>query len=207
MGNTLYIYMSKISPTSLGEFARAVDTASTTKNLDSMILDLRGNVGGSLDFVQNFMGLFLGQNQYAFDLFHKGIYEAQRTVQPKFPLVDRFKEIGIITDNMTQSTAYFISATFKRLHLGKTVGVNTRGWGTVENTYPITTPIDASTTYSLLLVNSITLRDDNQPIEGRGVDPDVSTADPKWKDTLSEVFHSSSLIKALKQTAVEPPIE
>lgn len=207
IGNTLYLYVSQIAPTTFIEFARAIDNASTTPNLNSMILDFRGNIGGDLGFAQNFLGLFMGQNQYAFDLFHQGKYDAQRTVQPKFGELDRYKEFAILTDNMTQSTAEVVSAAFKRLHLGRTVGANSRGWGTVENTYPITTEIDPNTKYTLLLVNSITMRDDNQPIEGRGVDPDVSTADPKWKSKLSSYFNSQSLITALGQTAASPVLK
>jgi hypothetical protein len=207
LDKTLYFYISKISPTTFVEFARAVDNASTTPGLNSMILDLRGNIGGDLAFVPNFMGLLLGQNQYSFDLFHQGEYQAQRTVQPKFDQLNRFSEIAVLTDSMTQSTAEVLSATLKRLHLAKTIGVHTRGWGTVENTYPITTEIDKTTKYTLLLVNSITLRDDNQPIEGRGVDPDIDTSDSKWKNKLSNYFHSSSLIKALENQATLPPIK
>jgi hypothetical protein len=75
IGDTLYLYISKISPTTFGEFAYAIDSASSTKRLNSMIIDFRGNVGGSLDFLQNFLGLFVGPNQYAFDLFHQGDYQ------------------------------------------------------------------------------------------------------------------------------------
>lgn len=207
IGKTLYVYMSKISPTTFLEFAKAVDHASTTPGLNSMILDVRGNVGGSLDFVQNFVGLFKGPNQYAFDLFHQGKYETIRTTQQKFSLLDRFGEIAIITDNMTQSTAEVISATFKRLNMGKTVGVATRGWGTVENTFPITTVIDENTKYSLLLVNSITLRDDNQPIEGRGVDPNILTTDKDWKTKIKNNFHTDSLVNALNSTAKSLPLK
>lgn len=206
IGSTLYLYISKISPTTFYEFAKSVDNASTTK-VTSLILDMRGNVGGSLDFVQNFLGLFMGQNQYAFDLFHQGKYEAQRTVQPKFSELDKFKEVAVITDGMSQSTAEVISSTFKRLRLGKIVGVNTRGWGTVENTYPLKTEIDPNTKHSLLLVNSITLREDNQPIEGRGVDPDVRTDNKDWQKSLLQHFRDSSIIEALKKTATNPPIK
>lgn len=207
IGDTLYLYISKISPTTFGEFALAIDGASTSPKLNSMILDVRGNVGGSLDFLQNFLGIFVGPNQYAFDLFHQGDYQVQRTVQPKYPLLARYKEIAIITDNMTQSTAELTAATFKRLHLAKTVGTNTRGWGTVENTYPLTTVIDPNVKYTLLLVNSITLRDDNQSIEGLGVDPDVKTTDGAWKNNLSSAFHTQSLIDALKQRAGVAPLK
>ncbi len=207
LDKTLYMYISKISPTTFIEFVKAIDNASTTPGLNSLILDFRGNVGGSLDFVQNFMGIFLGGNQYAFDLFHQNEWQVQRTVQPKFTLLDRYSEIAIITDGMTQSTAEVISAAFKRLHLGRTIGTHTRGWGTVENTYPLTTEIDPKTKYTLLLVNSITMRDDNQPIEGRGVDPDIDTADPKWKSKLPNFFHSTSLITALGNQATKDPIK
>lgn len=207
VGDTLYLYISKISPTTFGEFALAIDGASTTSRLNSMIIDFRGNVGGSLDFLQNFLGLFVGANQYAFDLFHQGDYQVQRTVQAKYPLLDRYKEIAIITDSMTQSTAELTSATFKRLHLAKTVGTNTRGWGTVENTYPVSTVIDPNVKYTLLLVNSITLRDDNQSIEGMGVDPNVRTTEKDWKTKLDSNFNSKSLIDALKQRAGVPPLK
>lgn len=205
MGSTLYMYMSKISPTTFGEFAMAIDAASTTPNLNSLIIDFRGNVGGSLDFLQNFLGLFIGPNQYAFDLFHQGDYQVQRTVRPKYDLLNRYKEMAILTDNMTQSTAELTASTFKRLHLAKTVGTNTRGWGTVENTYPLETVIDPKVKYTLLLVNSVTLRDDNQSIEGLGVDPDVRITNKTWKTDLSNVFYTKSLIEALKSTANSAP--
>ncbi len=194
-----------MSPTTLREFALSVDSASTTPGLDSMILDLRSNVGGSLDFLQNFLGIFIGQNQYAFDLFHQGNYDVQRTVQPKFDELTRFKDIAILTDNMTQSTAEITTATFKKFNLAHVVGVPTRGWGTVENTYPLETNIDPMNKYLLLLVNSITLRDDNQSIEGQGVEPDININDTLWKSKLNNYFRSTSLIQALSESANKPP--
>lgn len=199
LNRTLYLDMSKMSPTTLIEFARTIDNASTTKDLDSMIIDFRGNIGGSLDFLPNFFGLFAGKDQYVFDFFQRGEYLPQRSVQPKFAELDRYKEIAILTDGMTQSTAELTAATFKRFHMAYVVGVKTRGWGTIENTYPMDTEIDPSEKYSLLLVNSITLREDNQPIEGRGVEPNVDITKPNWKSELSKYFKSDSLIKAIGQ--------
>lgn len=198
MGKTLYLDMSKVSPTSFWEFGRAILAASTTPGLNSLVLDLRGNLGGALDFAQNFLGLFIGNNQYAFDLFHQGDYNVQRTVQGKFDELNRYKEIAVLTDGMSQSTAEVTTAAMKRFHLATVVGETTRGWGTVENTFPITTEIDPSQKYSILLVHSITLREDNQPIEGRGVDPDVNVKDPHWKEELSKYFKTSSIISAIE---------
>ena len=207
IGKTLYFNLTRISPTTLQEFALAVDNASTTPGLDSIIFDVRGNIGGSLDFLQAFLGIFIGNNQYAFDLYRKGEYQAQRTTQPQFGELSRFKDIAILTDNMTQSTAELTAGVFKRYHLAHVVGDTTRGWGTVENTYLMSTVIDPATSYALLLVNNITLRDDNVPIEGRGVTPDVSVKDKNWQKLLPQYFHSASLITALKKVATNPPIK
>lgn len=207
LGHTLYLDLSQIAPTTLQQFGLAVDAASTTPGLDSMILDFRGNIGGDLAFTQNFLGLFVGQNQYAFDLYHQGDYQVQRTTLPVFDELSRYKDIAILTDNLTQSTAELTTSTFKKYHLAHSVGATTRGWGTVENTYPMDTTIDPSTKYALLLVNSITLRPDNQPIEGRGVDPDVDTSKSGWQSKLSQFFNSSSLIAALKQEATAAPLK
>jgi C-terminal processing protease CtpA/Prc len=57
------------------------------------------------------------------------------------------------------------------------------------------------------LVHAITLRDDQQPIQGRGVDPDVSITDTNWRSELSQYFRSASLIVALKKEADQPPIQ
>lgn len=207
LGKTLYLAISKISPTTLQEFGIIVNNASTTPKLDSMIIDFRGNVGGALDFLQYFLGLFIGEKQYAFDLFHQGDYQVQRTVLSKFDQLERYKEFAILTDNMTQSTAELTTAAFKRFGLAYVVGTATRGWGTVENTYPIETTIAQGEKYSLFLVNNITLRDDNQPIEGRGVDPDIDIKNPNWRNELPKVFRSQSLIEAVSKTAASAPLK
>ncbi|MFH1780446.1 MAG: S41 family peptidase [Candidatus Nealsonbacteria bacterium] len=126
-GKTFYIYFSQISPTTLQEFGNAIGVVNATPGLNSMIIDFRGNIGGSLVFLQYFLGLFIGQNQYAFDLFHQGDYQVQRTMIAKLAELDRYKEIAILTDNMTQSTAELTTATFKRFNLAHVVGTKTRG--------------------------------------------------------------------------------
>ncbi|MEI8328058.1 MAG: S41 family peptidase [Candidatus Taylorbacteria bacterium] len=205
-GKTLYFNLTRVSPTSLQEFGRMVDNASTTSGMDSMIIDLRGNMGGALDFVTAFLGIFIGENQYAFDLYHQGDMQVQRTTLAKYDELGRYKEIAILTDRNSLSSAELMTSTFKHFKLAHSVGQTTGGWGTVENTYPMETVIDSSQRYLLLLVHSLTLRGDNNPIEGNGVEPDVSIDDPKWKSLLGNYFDSPSLIKALKEHASVPPV-
>ncbi len=206
IGTTLYLAISKISPTTLVEFGNIVLSASTTPRLDSMVIDFRGNIGGALDFIQVFLGAFIGDKQYAFDLFHQGDYQVQRTTITKFEPLARYKELAILTDNMTQSTAEATAATFKRLRLATVIGETTRGWGTVENTFPVKTVIDENQSYSVFLVHSLTLRDDNIPIEGKGVTPDIDVKDKNFASSLRAKLRNPSLIKAVEQMMQAGPL-
>ncbi len=205
-GKTLYIDMSRVSPTTFDEFSRAIAVAVKNPSLENMVLDLRGNIGGSLDLVQYFLGLFLGKDQYAFDLYHQGDFQVQRATFSQASELKQFREIAVLSDGATQSTAELITAAFKHFNIAHVVGTSTKGWGTVENTFPMVTAIDPSEKYSLLLVHSLTLRDDHQPIEGRGVDPDVDITKPDWKSRLGKFFNSKNLINALAQIATQPAI-
>ena len=205
--NTLYLYISKIAPTTINELIQALEQASTTPDT-SLILDFRGNLGGDLSFAQNVMSLFLGPNAYAFDLYHQGGYDAQRTpVFGPLPALAQYKDIAVLTDNMTQSTAELTSSSLRRFRLGYIVGTKTRGWGSVEKEFPMQTIIDPKEQYALLLVIDLTLGDDQQPIEQNGVKPDVDTSVAGWQNRLLQYFHSPSLIQALKQEATIPPLQ
>lgn len=206
MGSTLYISIDRMSPITVAEFTEILEAASSTP-YSSMIIDLRGNIGGALDQVPHFLGLFLGTKQYAFDLFHQDNFEVIRSPAGRFAALDRYREIAVLTDTMSQSSAEVFAAAMKRFNLAIVVGTNTRGWGTVEGTYQLTTEIDPKTKYGLMLVYALTLRDDNQPIDGVGVDPDISTKEKNWQSILPQHFRSTSLIEAIKTALAKPPLQ
>ncbi len=196
--HTLYVDLSQVTPATLQEFLNTLEKTKDNPQLEAMIIDVRGNIGGTLDFAKYLLALFVGPNQYAFDLFHKGDLQVERTPGvAKIPSLTNFKEIAILTDAMTQSTAELTAVIFKRLHMAKVVGTKTRGWGTVENTYPMKTQLSADEKYSVLLVNSLTLREDNEPIEGNGVDPDIDIGAKDWKQELSDTFRTPGFASAI----------
>jgi len=200
MGGTLYINLSQVTPGTFNEFIGTLEKTARMPELTSLILDLRGNIGGTLDFAKYLLALFVGPNQYAFDLLRHGELIVERTPAiARIPALETFKEIAILTDEMTQSTAELTASMLKRRNLARVVGTKTRGWGSVENTYPIKTEIAEGEKYSVLLVNSLTLREDNEPIETRGVDPDIDVSAPDWREKLRSELRSSSLIRAIQE--------
>ncbi len=193
IGPVLYVQFKKFSPTSYDEFIKAFDSYKNDATLTGLIFDLRGNIGGAIDTTTYFLGNFLGKGQYAYDFYHKGEYLPFKTPTEKLASISKYKQIVILVDQNTQSSAEIMTASFKKFHIGVVVGVPTKGWGTVERVFPLDNQISKSEKYSLFLVHSITLRDDNQPIEGRGVDPDINIKNVNWQQQLFSYFRNPQL--------------
>lgn len=194
----LYVKMSKFSPTMVQELSDVTKQFDTGKVLDTMIFDLRGNIGGLIDGLPYILGPFIGQNQYAYQLFQQGNPQDFKTVLGWLPTMVRYKKVIILIDNQTQSSAEVMAATFKKYNVGLVVGTTTKGWGTVEKVFDLSHQIDPSQKFAVYLVHHITLREDGQPIEGRGVDPTISITDKDWQTQLSNYYHYQPIVDAVK---------
>jgi hypothetical protein len=197
--NILHLALKRFSPSTLDDLKAETEKLDNVKGLDTLILDLRGNVGGSLDVLLYLLGPFIGQNQYAFELFHQGESQPFKTLTGWLPSLVRYKKVIILVDEKTQSSAELMAATLKKYNVGIVVGTKTRGWGTIERVYPLQNQIDTQETYSMFLVNNLTLRDDSQPIEGNGVEPIINIKDKTWKQQLRAYFDSADLINAVEE--------
>lgn len=204
IGSTLYVQFKKFSPTSYEEFMKAFEDYKDNATLTSLIFDLRGNIGGAIDSTAYYLGNFLGKNISAFDFYHKGEHVPFKTPTDKLPSISKYKQVVILVDNNTQSSAEMMAASFKKYHIGVVLGTNTKGWGTVEKVFPLENQFDPGQKYSLFLVHSVTLREDNQPIEGRGVEPDININSPGWEQKLYQYFRNPDLNSALKQILSSP---
>lgn len=194
-----YLKFDKFSPTTYEEFIKIVTSYDKDDGPKALVFDLRGNIGGAIDALPFFLGNFLGDKQYVYDFMKKGELEPYKTVGSKLGGLSRMKQVVILVDNQTQSSAELLTAALKRYHFGVVVGVPTRGWGTVEKVFQMDNQIDEGEKYSILLVHSITLRDDNQPVEGRGVEPDINIKDLNWEQKLFEYFRNTELVEAAKK--------
>lgn len=195
----LYVYFKRFSPTTFEQFQKTLMEFDTPNGPTSLILDFRGNVGGEIDAVPYYLGTFLGLNQYAYDFYQKGNYKPFRTKTDKLTGIQRYKQTVILVDNDTQSSSEIMVASLKARRFGIVVGVPTKGWGTVERVFPIDHQIDESERLSLFLVHHITIRDDGEPIEGRGVEPTINVTSPNWKQELYDYFRNPFLTQIVDQ--------
>ncbi len=195
-----YIKISRFSPTLIAQFQAAAKTVDNQpQSLHTLVLDLRGNIGGAIDQLPDFLGPFIGQGQFAFQYFHQGEYTPYKTTTGYINELVRYKRVVILVDNQTQSSAEVMAGTLKKYNVGVLVGQPTKGWGSIERVFPIQTALDSKQTYSAFLVHTLTLGDDNQPIEGKGILPAVNIADKNWEKQLAEYYNDPSLISSVKQ--------
>ncbi len=200
-----YIKLDKFSPQTFDEFIAIANSITDLPaqvgkpGLDSLILDLRDNVGGSIDLLQYFLGPFIGPNEYAYEFFHQGDLTPYKTKAGWLESLKKYKKVVILVNDKTQSSAEVMALTLKKYHVGIVIGTTTKGWGTIEHLSSIDHQIDSQQKYSIVLVESVTLREDGKPIESRGVDPTIKITDKDWPKQLMAYFNYSPLVDAVKK--------
>lgn len=192
-----YIAIQKFSPTTIQELNSAVNASDQYPRLNTLILDLQDNIGGAIDGLPYFLGPFIGEDQYAYQFLQQDKKEDFKTKIGWLPGLVKFKKVVVLINGNTQSSAEVMAAVLKKYHVGVLVGTTTKGWGTVERVFSLEHQLGAQQTYSVFLVHHLTLREDGQPIEGQGVNPDVSLSDPNWRQQLLAYFSNPALITAV----------
>ncbi len=194
-----YVKIKQFSPTTvqeLAEVAQKVDDRDET--LDTLILDLRGNIGGAIDGLPYFLGPFIGNNQYAYQFMQQDKITDFKTRTGWLPSLVRYKKVVVLIDEETQSSAEVMASVLKKYNVGVLVGTTTKGWGTIERVFPLENQLSSNEEYSVFLVHHLTLREDGQPIEGNGIEPMISIEDPQWQQKLSRYYSDPEIINAVE---------
>lgn len=194
-----YIHIKKFSPTTLQELQKATSKVDGGKDLNTLIIDLRGNIGGAIDGLPNFLGPFIGKGQYAYQFYRRGEKEDFITKTGWMDSLVHYKKVVVLIDRQTQSSAEVFASVLKKYNVGVLVGETTKGWGTVEKIFQLQNQIDQEEKYSAFLVHHLTLREDGQPIEGKGVEPAISINLDGWEEKLYSYFSYQELIDTVKK--------
>jgi hypothetical protein len=194
-----YLRLNQFSPTTIEELLSVTQKVDIGETLDTLILDLRDNVGGAIDGLPYFLGPFIGNDQFAYQFFHQGERQDFKTKIGWLPSLLRYKKVVVLINENSQSSAEVMASVLKKYNVGILVGYKTKGWGTVERVFSLNSQFDSTTKYSVFLVHSLTLREDNEPIEGKGVEPNIDVTNPDWESQLTKHFNSTFLTQKIKE--------
>lgn len=194
-----YMHFTRFSPTSLEDINRSAEKVNQGDELDTLIFDLRDNIGGLVDGLPYFLGPFIGPDQYAYQLFSRGETTDFKTKLGWLPSLVRYKKVIVLINGGGQSSTEVFAATLKKYNVGILVGTKTKGWGTIEKIETLKTQPNPQEKYSVLLVQQLTLREDGQPIEGLGVEPNINIANEGWENELFRRFNSQEIVNTVKE--------
>ncbi|KUK79594.1 MAG: Carboxyl-terminal protease [Microgenomates bacterium 39_7] len=194
-----YLRIKQFSPTTVQELLEVTEKVDNRDdNLDTLILDLRGNFGGAIDSLPYFLGPFIGNNQHAYQFLQQGKTTDYKTRTGWLPTLTRYKKVVVLIDDKVQSSAEVMADVIKRYNVGVLVGTTTMGWGTVERVFPLENQLSENEEYSLFLVHHLTLRTDGLPIESNGIEPMINIAQENWQQELYRYFNDQELVNTVE---------
>lgn len=170
--NALVVRLDDV-PDALGdELARAIGKARSEAEIAGIVLDLRGNGGGSIDGASGALGVFL-PGAPLFPLKHRdGTIETERATEP--PMEDRWTgPVVALVDGGTASAAEMIAGALKAYRRGLVVGARTYGKGCAQEYVDDVTGLGVLRMTTLLFALP-----DGTPVQRVGLEPSVTWALP-----------------------------
>jgi carboxyl-terminal processing protease len=132
-----------------------------------VLLDLRGNGGGSTDGAADALGVFL-PGLPVFPLLHAGRV-TEVLVAPEPPLAHRFDgPVAVLVDRRTASAAEMLAGALDRYGRGVLLGAPTFGKGSVQEYFR-----DPTGEGALRLTTHLFVLPDGSPVQGRGLFPEL----------------------------------
>ena len=157
-----YIQIQEFDSVSVDQFADALATAKGS-GMKGMILDLRGNPGGSLDAVVEMSRMILPEGMIVYTEDKNGKrkeYTCDGKRQLQVPLV-------VLVDGNSASAAEIMAGAIKDYGLGTMVGTTTYGKGIVQQIVPF---MDGS---AVKITISAYYTPNGNNIHGTGIEPDI----------------------------------
>lgn len=122
-----YIKLSNFATNSYEQFNdNLLDLES--RNIDSLIIDLRNNTGGQLAVVDNIVSLFIDKDEVIYQMKEKGKitkYYSHGNNSRKYPIV-------VLTNEYSASASELMASALKEVYGATIIGINTYGKGTAQ---------------------------------------------------------------------------
>lgn len=127
-----YIELSVFAANTYSQFEQKL-TELESRNIDSLIIDVRDNSGGYLSTVTDIASLFLDKSKIIYQLDTKGIVEQ---VYAKTNSSRNYK-IAVLINGNSASASEILAGALKESYGATIIGVNSFGKGTVQKAYQL----------------------------------------------------------------------
>lgn len=153
--------ISFMGGTTPNEFLEALET---TKNTDSIIIDLRGNTGGLLENAVFIANMFIPEGEIVEIIYRNGI---KKSVQAKGTIPVLNKPVVVLVNGASASASEILSGALKDYNKATLVGKKTFGKGLVQKVIPLPNKTGLNVTIARYLTPN------GNDINKHGIKPDV----------------------------------
>lgn len=162
------------------------------EKIDGLLIDLRGNGGGSLQEAIQLTGLFIKEGPVVQVRNAQNIIEVDRDPDPT---IFYDGPLGVITDRFSASASEIFSAAIQDYGRGIIIGEKTYGKGTVQNLYDLNMMIrnNERKAGQLKLTQAKFYRINGSSTQRKGVLPDIIFPSQYDEDEFGESSRSSAL--------------
>ncbi|MFI5220787.1 MAG: S41 family peptidase [Bacteroidia bacterium] len=134
--NTGYIKLQSFTSDAGKEVKEALVALKREPEINSVILDVRGNPGGLLHEAVNIVNVFVQQSQEVVSTKGK-VKEWDKIYRTLNPVVDAGIPMAVLTNRSSASASEIVSGSIQDLDRGVVIGTRTFGKGLVQSTRPL----------------------------------------------------------------------
>ena len=134
--HTGYILFSEFTENSAIEFKKAVEAMRKEQELESLIIDLRGNGGGLIGEAVQIVGYFVPKGTVVVSTKGRkqsSNYQYKTTLEPLYPNM----RLAVLVNSASASASEIVAGSIQDLDRGILVGQRTFGKGLVQSVKPI----------------------------------------------------------------------
>lgn len=177
---TGYIKLNKFSETSYEEFMKALEELQK-KNIQKLVLDLRGNGGGLMNEAVDMADEFLSDDKLV--VFTEGLNVKRREYKCKRPGLFEEGELVVLVDELTASASEVLAGALQDWDRATIIGRRTFGKGLVQEQYPLS---DGSA-IRLTVARYFT------PV-GRSIQRSYKNGKKEYMDDIMERYHTGEMV-------------
>lgn len=180
-----YIKISNFASNTFNQFQSAL-TELESNNIESLIIDLRDNLGGQLDIATQIASLFLTKDKIVYQISNSdGIIQPIYSTGPgSFQ-----KPIVVLINGATASASEVLTSALKESDNATVIGSKSYGKGTIQESYKLSTGATVKFTIQEWLSPNA------NSINGIGIQPDIEVSD--YENESSTLENDNSLQTAI----------